>query len=65
MYRDITYRRPCLVLMGNERHGLGPDEMALCEDLVTIPMLGECDSHNVAAATALVLYEAHFRSSIT
>ncbi len=60
-YRSVSYPRPCVVFMGNERSGLGPSEMELCQQLVSIPMLGQCDSLNVAVAAGLILYEAHYR----
>ncbi len=57
-YREAAYPRPCLLYMGNEQRGLGPEEMALCHELVRIPMAGRCDSLNVAVAAGLMLYEA-------
>ncbi len=60
-YRSVRYPRPCVVFMGNERSGLGAEEIGLCDQLVTIPMFGYCDSHNVAVAAGLILYEAHYR----
>jgi TrmH family RNA methyltransferase len=56
-YRTYTYRFPLLILMGSEQHGLAPDEMALCDALVRIPMVGRSDSLNLAVATGVVLYE--------
>lgn len=51
------YRRPVLLLMGSESRGL-PDELAAaCTKLVRIPMAQGVQSLNLAAATALMLYE--------
>jgi 23S rRNA (uridine2479-2'-O)-methyltransferase len=48
---------PVLVVLGNETHGLGYGWRQQCDELVTIPLRGEADSLNVAAAAAIVLYE--------
>ena len=56
-YRTIDYRRPALLLMGNEQSGL-PQEMAgACSALARIPQAGQADSLNLAVATAVMLYE--------
>lgn len=57
-YRDAVYRPPLILLMGNERTGLPPEQQSLCDVTVKIPMLGRMDSLNVAVATGIVLYEA-------
>lgn len=57
-YRRVAYRDPLIVYMGSERQGLSPDEQALCDLMVGIPMVGRADSLNLAVATAVVLYEA-------
>jgi len=53
---DLT-AATCL-LVGNEGAGLPPGAMAATDVRVTIPMQGVADSLNVAAATAILLYEA-------
>ena len=54
-YRQ-SYRRPALVMLGNESGGLPPALRELCTKLVRIPMHSGVDSLNVAAATAVMLY---------
>ena len=49
--------------MGNEQAGLPKDVEAACDDLVRIPMTGEADSLNLAAATAIMIYEVWRRSN--
>ena len=49
-------RRTALVI-GNERAGLSPDELALLDDTVEIPVWGLPYSYNVATATSMALYE--------
>ncbi|HZU87311.1 MAG TPA: RNA methyltransferase [Anaerolineaceae bacterium] len=56
-YHYEQYPDPFLLMMGSERHGLSAQAMALCDLMVSIPMLGRGDSLNLAVATAVVLYE--------
>ncbi|HXH23268.1 MAG TPA: RNA methyltransferase [Dehalococcoidia bacterium] len=56
-YREADYRPPVVVFSAGERAGLSPEQAALCEQVVRIPMLGAVDSLNLSVATALVLYE--------
>jgi len=46
-----------LVLVGNEGAGLSQELLALADDQVRIPIAQDADSLNVAAATAILLYE--------
>ncbi|HKQ94855.1 MAG TPA: RNA methyltransferase [Aestuariivirgaceae bacterium] len=52
-----SYRRPVLVMLGSESGGLPPELRHLCTRLVRIPMRPGVESLNVAAATAVMLYE--------
>lgn len=56
-YRQLSYPQPLVVLSGSERQGLSSDLMAVCNQLVSIPMVGRADSLNLAVATSVVLYE--------
>jgi TrmH family RNA methyltransferase len=56
-YHALRYRPPVLLYMGWEREGLGREEQALCDAMVKIPMVGGCDSLNLAIATGVMLYE--------
>jgi TrmH family RNA methyltransferase len=62
-HRDVFYRRPFAVVVGNERLGLGDVWQEAADAVVSIPMLGTADSLNVAVAGALVLYEAALRTT--
>jgi TrmH family RNA methyltransferase len=57
-YQEIAYQPPVVVFMGSERIGLSPDQQAICDAMVSLPMPGRCESHHVAVATGIVLYEA-------
>jgi TrmH family RNA methyltransferase len=51
-----------LILMGNEQAGLSAPLSAVCDRLVRIPMRDGSDSLNLAAATAIMAYEATSKS---
>jgi TrmH family RNA methyltransferase len=55
-YRQAEYRKPALILMGNEQQGLPPDLAAACDVNVKIPMRGRADSLNLAVATGIMIY---------
>ncbi len=61
-YDRVVYRRPTVLLLGNERSGLTEEQRSLCQQIVRIPMVGGADSLNLAVAGSLVLYAA-FRST--
>lgn len=46
------------VLVGNEPHGLPADLIGLADQSMTIPMAADVESLNVAAATAVICFEA-------
>jgi len=56
-YQARAYQAPTVLLMGDERKGLTPDLIALCDELVRIPMVGGSDSLNLGIATGIMLYE--------
>jgi len=56
-YHACRYPDSLVLLMGSERQGLQEHHLALCDAVVSIPMLGSSDSLNLAVATAVVLYE--------
>jgi len=55
---EVDLRRPTLLVLGNETHGLSRAYRDLCDVLVRIPMSGAADSLNVASAASIMLYEA-------
>ena len=62
-YREADYARPMAILLGREGAGLNPSLLTRAELVLTIPMLGEVESLNVATAAALVLFEAARRGT--
>ncbi len=57
-YRAVDYRKPLILLMGNEQQGLTDELATACDALVRIPMRGKADSLNLAVSTGLMIYEA-------
>jgi len=55
-YQSAAYRFPIILLMGSERLGLSPDQQAVCDLVVSLPMVGHADSLNLAVATGVMLY---------
>jgi RNA methyltransferase, TrmH family len=55
-YRAVDYRKPCILLMGSEREGLTPEQKAVCETVICMPMRGRASSLNLAVATGVMLY---------
>lgn len=56
-YHLFQYPDQLVLLMGSERQGLSENYLALCSQVVSIPMQGASDSLNLAVATGVVLYE--------
>jgi RNA methyltransferase, TrmH family len=58
-YTDVDWRQPAALILGSESAGLGPEEIAMANDAIKIPMKGSTESLNVAVAAGILLYEAH------
>lgn len=56
-YTDVDMTQPIAVVVGAEQFGLSQAWMTQADELVRIPMLGQADSLNVAAAATILLYE--------
>jgi TrmH family RNA methyltransferase len=57
-YTAADLRTPVAIVVGSEEAGLGCEWLDAADLRVRIPMRGVADSLNVAAATAILLYEA-------
>lgn len=60
---EVALEPPLTFLLGSERGGL-PDDLGTDCHKATIPMPGDAESLNVAAAGAIALYELSRRSSL-
>jgi TrmH family RNA methyltransferase len=49
---------PCAIVLGNEAHGLGDDLAEELDGTVTVPVVGQAESLNVAMAAAVLCFEA-------
>lgn len=58
---DLT--PPVTIVLGAERAGLPADILEVCDTVASIPMPGDAESLNVAAAGAIALYELARRAS--
>ncbi|MDQ8193846.1 RNA methyltransferase [Coraliomargarita sp. SDUM461004] len=58
LHWDVDYRQAMAIFMGSESDGLQPYWLNKATHRIRIPMAGQADSLNVAAAAAVCLYEA-------
>jgi len=58
LYTVPTLTGPTAIVVGSEQYGLSEAWLSAATQHVRIPMLGQCDSLNVAAATTILLFEA-------
>jgi len=54
----LDFTKKCVIIIGNESHGLAPDAVSLCKSRVKIPMPGGAESLNAAVAGGVLIYEA-------
>ncbi|HUT24953.1 MAG TPA: 23S rRNA (guanosine(2251)-2'-O)-methyltransferase RlmB [Sumerlaeia bacterium] len=52
------FRRPAAIVLGSEGAGISPPLLEICDGLVRVPQRGVIASLNVAAAAAILFYEA-------
>lgn len=55
---DVDLTLPTAILFGNEAWGLEPEVRELADGTVRVPIAGRAESLNLAAAAALILFEA-------
>ncbi len=58
IYSDYDWRRPTMVVFGNEARGVGRELLERCDERLRIPLRAPVESLNVAAAAAVILFEA-------
>ena len=54
---EFNFRRPTVLIIGNEGRGISEEVAAQCTASVRIPQLGAINSLNAAAALAVICYE--------
>ncbi len=58
VYSDYDWRRPTMVVFGNEARGVARELLERCDARLRIPLRAPVESLNVAAAAAAILFEA-------
>lgn len=54
---EYKFDRRSVLVVGNERHGLDEEILALLDDVVEIPVWGSPHAYNAATAASLAMYE--------
>ena len=54
---EFEFPQSCALLLGNERYGIDPALLDLCDHIVHIPVFGQKNSLNVSVAFAIAGYE--------
>jgi 23S rRNA (guanosine2251-2'-O)-methyltransferase len=57
-YREVDFRRPTLLIMGNEETGISPELLKMSDIRAKLPIVGEVASLNVSVAAGVMMYEA-------
>jgi TrmH family RNA methyltransferase len=56
-YREIErYERPAILLLGSEQEGLTGQQLAICGEILRLPMQGRVTSLNLAVAAGILLF---------
>lgn len=57
-YREVDFRKPTLLIMGNEETGISTELLKMSDVRVKLPIVGEVASLNVSVAAGVFMYEA-------
>ena len=57
VWHEMDYKRKLVLVMGSEGKGIRPVIVKACDELITIPMMGQLNSLNVSSATSAILFE--------
>lgn len=58
VYYQADFNRPVAVILGNEGQGVSQELIGAADACLTIPLIGQAESLNVAVAAGVILYEA-------
>ena len=56
-YTNVAYEGPDAIVMGAEDVGVSPENIRLCDQMVSIPQFGTIGSLNVSVAASVMIYE--------
>ena len=57
-YREVDFRKPTLLIMGNEETGISTELLKMSDVRAKLPIVGEVASLNVSVAAGVFMYEA-------
>lgn len=57
-YREVDFRKPTLLIMGNEETGISTELLRMSDVRAKLPIVGEVASLNVSVAAGVFMYEA-------
>lgn len=57
IYFETDISENIAILVGNEANGLSEDRLGQVDQMISIPIVGQAESLNVAMATSVILYE--------
>jgi 23S rRNA (guanosine2251-2'-O)-methyltransferase len=57
-YREVDFRKPTLLIMGNEETGISSELLKMSDMRAKLPIVGEVASLNVSVAAGVFMYEA-------
>lgn len=57
-YRTVDFRRPTLLILGNEETGISTELLKMSDVRAKLPIVGEVASLNVSVAAGVFMYEA-------
>ena len=57
-YADFNWKRPTMLVIGNEGAGLSSDALSTISETVSIPLVSPVESLNAGIAAAVILFEA-------
>ncbi len=60
-YFSQKYPSHTAFVMGNERHGISREWYSYPVEMISIPMLGKCDSLNVGVSATILIYDASMK----
>lgn len=56
-YTSIDMQLPICLIMGSEEDGISPHLLRMCDEKVSIPIIGKIKSLNVSVAAGILIYE--------
>ena len=57
-YSKTDFNRPLALILGSEGEGISEEYLKLCDETLSIPVMGEIESLNVSVACGILLFEA-------